>query len=73
MGGFVHRDEVRKDSSPVRDHMHVPFTPILDGRFNFKKMCPRTFYQSLHKDLGTIWNSISGTGRKSSWGTRPVR
>lgn len=52
MGGYVHRDEVRKDGSPVRDHMHVPFTPILDGRFNFKKMCPRTFYQSLHKDLG---------------------
>lgn len=52
MGGFVHRDELRKDGSPVRDHMHVPFTPILDGRFNFKKMCPRTFYQSLHKDLG---------------------
>ena len=52
MGGFVHRDEVRKDGSPVRDHMHVPFTPILDGRFNFKKMCPRTFYQSLHNDLG---------------------
>lgn len=52
MGGYVHKDEVRKDGSPVRDHMHVPFTPILDGRFNFKKMCPRTFYQSLHKDLG---------------------
>lgn len=52
MGGFVHRDEVRKDGSPVRDHMHAAFTPILDGRFNFKKMCPRTFYQSLHKDLG---------------------
>ena len=52
LGGFVHRDEVRADGSPVRDHMHAPFTPILDGRFNFKKMCPRTFYQSLHKDLG---------------------
>lgn len=52
MGGFVHRDEVRKDGSPVRDHMHVPFTPIVDGRFNYKKMCPRTFYQSLHKELG---------------------
>ena len=23
-----------------------------DSDFNFKKMCPRTFYQSLHKDLG---------------------
>lgn len=52
MGGFVHRDEVRKGGSPVRDHMHVPFTPILDGRFNYKKMCPRSFYQSMHKELG---------------------
>lgn len=52
MGGFVHRDEVRKDGSPVRDHMHVPFTPILDGRFNYKKMCSRSFYQSMHKELG---------------------
>ncbi len=52
MGGFVHRDEVRKDGSPVRDHMHVPFTPIVDGRFNYKKMFPRAFYQSLHKELG---------------------
>lgn len=52
MGGFVHRDEVRKDGSPVRDHMHVPFTPIVDGRFNYKKLCPRAFYQSLHKELG---------------------
>ena len=52
MGGFVHRDEVRKDGSTVRDHMHVPFTPIVDGRFNYKKMCPRAFYQSLHKELG---------------------
>ncbi len=52
MGGFVHRDEVLKDGTPARDHMHVPFTPILDGRFNYKKMCPRAFYQSLHKELG---------------------
>lgn len=52
MGGYVHKDEVRKDGSPVRDHMHVPFTPILDGRFNYKKMCPRSFYQSMHKELG---------------------
>lgn len=52
MGGFVHRDEVRKDGSPARDHMHAPFTPILDGRFNYKQMCPRSFYQSMHKELG---------------------
>lgn len=52
MGGFVHRDEIRADGSPVRDHMHAPFTPILDGRFNYKKMCPRSFYQGLHKQLG---------------------
>lgn len=52
MGGFVHKDEVLKDGSPARDHMHVPFTPILDGRFNYKKMCPRTFYQNMHRELG---------------------
>lgn len=52
MGGHVHRDEVLKDGTPARDHMHVPFTPILDGRFNYKKMCPRTFYQNMHRELG---------------------
>ena len=52
MGGYVHRDEVLKDGTPARDHMHAPFTPILDGRFNYKKMCPRSFYQSMHKELG---------------------
>jgi hypothetical protein len=41
MGGFVHKDEVLKDGTPARDHMHVPFTPILDGRFNYKKMISR--------------------------------
>lgn len=52
MGGYVHKDEVLKDDTPARDHMHVPFTPILDGRFNYKQMCPRSFYQSMHKELG---------------------
>lgn len=52
MGGHVHKDEVLKDGTPARDHMHVPFTPILDGRFNYKKMCPRSFYQNMHKELG---------------------
>lgn len=52
MGGYVHKDEVLKDGMPARDHMHVPFTPILDGRFNYKKMCPRMFYQNMHRELG---------------------
>ena len=52
MGGYVHKDEVLKDGTPARDHVHVPFTPILDGRFNYKQMCPRSFYQSMHKELG---------------------
>lgn len=63
LGGFVHRDEVRtkKDAETgevvrtgerVRDHIHVPWTPILDGRFSFKRQCPRTFYKTLHKELG---------------------
>lgn len=45
MGGYVHMDE-------TTPHMHVPFTPILDGRFNYKKMCDRKFYQTFHKGLG---------------------
>ena len=52
MGGYVHKDEVLKDGTPARDHMHVPFTPILDGRFNYKQMCPRSFYQNMHRELG---------------------
>ena len=45
MGGYVHMDE-------TTPHMHVPFTPILDGRFNYKKMCDRKFYKTFHKGLG---------------------
>lgn len=45
MGGYVHMDE-------TTPHMHVPFTPILDGRFNYKKMCDRKFYQTFHRGLG---------------------
>lgn len=55
MGGFVHRDEVRTGAhagEPVRDHMHVPFTPIMRGRFNYKQMVPRSFYKTMHKELG---------------------
>lgn len=61
LGCFVHRDEIRtkktdegvvRTGEVVRDHAHMPFTPILDGRFNYKKMCDRTFYKQLHKDLG---------------------
>ena len=66
MGGFVHKDEVLKDGTPARDHMHVPFTPILDGRFNYKKMCPRSFYQSMHRELGDYLRSAWATDQRSS-------
>lgn len=45
MGGYVHMDE-------TTPHMHVPFTPIKDGKFNYKGLCPRSFYQQFHKGLG---------------------
>lgn len=45
MGGYVHMDE-------TTPHMHVPFTPIKDGKFNYKGMCPRSFYKQFHKGLG---------------------
>ena len=51
LGGFVHRDEVRADGTPARDHMHAAFTPVKDGRFNYKALCPRSFYQAMHKGL----------------------
>lgn len=71
LGGFVHRDEMRtkKDKEtgkvvqtgePVRDHMHAPFTPILDGSFNYKKMCPRSFYKTFHKELGDFLEEKMG-------------
>lgn len=75
LGGFVHRDEVRtkrvkdketgewvviKTKEPVRDHMHVPFTPVLDDRFNFKRMCDRVFYSRLHKDMGDYLEHAMG-------------
>ena len=75
MGGFVHRDEMRtkkvKDEAtgevkvvrtdePVRDHIHVPFTPVVDGRFCYKAMCPRTFYQHLHTRLADYLEAEMG-------------
>ena len=45
MGGYVHMDE-------TTPHMHIPFTPIKDGKFNYKGLCPRAFYQQFHKGLG---------------------
>ena len=66
MGGYVHKDEVLKDGTPARDHMHAPFTPILDGRFNYKKMCPRSFYQSMHKELGDYLKGVLATAQRSS-------
>ena len=71
MGGFVHRDEMRtkKDADTgkmvrtgerVRDHIHVPWTPILDGRFSFKQQCPRTFYKTLHRELGDYLEAKMG-------------
>jgi hypothetical protein len=46
MGGYVHMDE-------TTPHMHIPFTPITkDGRFSFAKVCPRSFYQRFHKEIG---------------------
>lgn len=63
LGGFIHRDEMRtrknpdtgeieQTGEPVRDHMHVPFTPMVDGTFNYKKLVPRTFYREFHRALG---------------------
>ena len=54
MGGFVHRDEVRKDASPVRDHMHVPFTPIVDGGSTTRRCVRGRSISPCTRNLGTI-------------------
>lgn len=53
MGGYVHMDE-------TTPHMHVPFTPILDGRFCYKKMITRSVYQQFHKGLGDYLEKSMG-------------
>lgn len=45
---------------PIRDHIHIPFTPVVDGRFCFKAMCPRTFYQHFHTRLADYLEAEMG-------------
>ena len=40
MGGYVHKDEVLKDGTPARDHMHVPFTPHSRWAFQLQENVP---------------------------------
>lgn len=42
--GYVHMDE----RTP---HMHLPFLPIKDGKFNFNGLIDRNVYRNLHKGL----------------------
>ena len=55
LGCFVHKDEPN-----ARSHAHIPFTPILEGKFNYKKLCQRAFYQTLHRELGDYLESVLG-------------
>lgn len=68
--GFVHVDEMRTRTNEegevvqtgerVRDHMHAAFTPILEGKFNAKKMCDRAFFRNLHKEMGAFVDAQLG-------------
>lgn len=53
LGAFVHMDE----SQP---HMHFSFMPLVDEKFNAKKMLNREFFQSLHGDLQEYLTPILG-------------
>lgn len=53
MGGYVHMDE-------TTPHMHVPFTPIKDGRFSYKQLITRSVYQRFHKGLGNYLEKKMG-------------
>jgi len=53
LGGYVHMDE-------TTPHMHAAFTPIKDGKFSYKSLCPRSFYQTFHRGLGKHLESRMG-------------
>ena len=42
----------RKDAVVMADVVVTLPDNVRNGRFNYKKMCPRSFYQSMHKELG---------------------
>lgn len=53
LGAFVHMDE----STP---HMHFSFMPLVDEKFNAKKMLNREFFQTLHDELQQFLTPILG-------------
>ena len=58
MKAYLHKDE-------TTPHVHLKFVPLLeeeDGKLklNFKKVCPRKFYQSIHTDLEKHLTPILG-------------
>ena len=44
LGAYVHMDE-------TTPHLHYAFIPIVEGRFNAKKMLNRQWFKTLHDDL----------------------
>lgn len=73
MGGFVHRDEVRKDGSPVRDHMHVRSRRYSTGASTTRRCARARFTRPCTGSWGTIWKNAWAIDPRSSWGTRPAR
>lgn len=43
VSSFIHRDE-------TTPHLHFNFTPVMQGKFNAKKMVNREFYKKFHSD-----------------------
>ena len=43
VSSFIHRDE-------TTSHLHFNFTPVIQGKFNSKKMVDREFYRKFHSD-----------------------
>lgn len=66
MGGFVHKDEVLKDGTPARDHMHVRSRRYSMGDSTTRR-CARA--RSIRTCIGnsvTIWRSGLATVPRSS-------
>lgn len=73
MGGFVHRDEVRKDGSPVRDHMHVRSRRYSMGASTTRRCARARSTRPCTGSWGTIWKNAWAIDPRSSWRTRPAR
>lgn len=66
MGGYVHKDEVLKDGTPARDHMHVRSRRFWMGASTTSRCAPARSINRCTRSLGTTSRSAWATALQSS-------